>query len=147
MFHCHKVFSADYTRGECVFQIFFICHCVWQRFLKLYFTCKCPKKNMCCESTRLHWQKVSKYIYSSTVLMHNFEILVFYLSISISCNFTLLLHYISEWNIALLFIYIYIHSSDSYSCMLLYRLRFYIQNIWLSYMIWCLVIDEQQINQ
>ncbi len=37
---------------------------------------------------------VTKYIYSSTVLKFNFDILVLYLSISILCYFTLLLHYI-----------------------------------------------------
>ena len=41
----------------------------------------------------------NKYINSSTVLQYKFEVL--YMSISIVCNFVLLLHYITEANIEL----------------------------------------------
>ena len=40
------------------------------------------------------WWNVNKYIYSSTVLKYNFEVLVHYFRISISCFFIFLLHYI-----------------------------------------------------
>ncbi len=44
--------------------------------------------------TEEQWWNVSKYIYLSTVLRYNFEVL--YLSSSILCNFILLLHYMSD---------------------------------------------------
>lgn len=54
------------------------------------------------------------YIYSSTALKRNFEVLIIYLSISILCHFVLLLYYISEENIVLIL-----------KC----KLRFYILNV------------------
>ncbi len=47
------------------------------------------------------WQKVTKYIYSSSVLKCSIEILVYYLSIFILCYFVLLLHQVSAGNTAL----------------------------------------------
>lgn len=41
----------------------------------------------------------SNYIYSTTVLNYNFEVLVPYLNTSVCCYFILLLHYISEGNV------------------------------------------------
>ena len=52
---------------------------------------KTIKGPICCQ-----WWKVTKYIYLSTVLKYNLEVLVLYLSISIFCYVILILHNNSE---------------------------------------------------
>lgn len=44
------------------------------------------------------WWNVTKYVYSSTAIEYNFEVLILYLSISIFCNFILPLRYILQEN-------------------------------------------------
>ncbi len=58
------------------------------------------------------WWNVIEYIYLSTVLKYNFEVLACFLSISISCDFILPLHYISEGNIVLCMV---LHLSHNWS--------------------------------
>ncbi len=59
-------------------------------------SCLCPDLDVLttdwvvCTGLR-QWWKVTKHIYSRTVLKYNFEVLVHYLSISIFCYFILLL--------------------------------------------------------
>ena len=53
--------------------------------------------------TYCKWWKVTKYMYSSTVLKYNFEVEYFQFSVLL-----LLLHYISEANIVLLLHYNYL---------------------------------------
>lgn len=52
------------------------------------------------------WWNITQYICSSTVLKYQCKVLVFYLSISLSCNLLLLLHYVWEGNMVLLLHYI-----------------------------------------
>ena len=60
------------------------------------------------ESINGQWCKVTKYIYSSTVLKHNFEVLVLYQRISILSYFVLLPHYKPEVKSVLLLHYMYV---------------------------------------
>ena len=75
-------------QGHCSFQ--------WKSSNKPFKKWPAPNSRQ----TKLQW-KITKYIYSSTVLKYNFELLVLYLSISVWCYFILPLHYISEGNIVL----------------------------------------------
>ncbi len=53
------------------------------------------------------------YVYLSTELKHNVDVPVLYLSISILSYIWLLLHYISQGNIAFLHHYIYLTALDT----------------------------------
>ncbi len=52
-------------------------------------------------STLQKWWDVTEYIFSSTVIKHKFEVLVFHLSVSILCYVILPFHNMSKANIAL----------------------------------------------